>query len=93
MPFGMQTAPATFQKMMSDAVLRGFEFVDANKDDVEVDTPTSFPQHLLELRLGMVGYERKFIPNFSERAAVLTDLTRGKNRTKVKWLDVYEQAF
>ena len=33
--------------------------------------------------LGLVGYYRKFIPNFSERAAVLTDFTRGKNPTLV----------
>ena len=43
--------------------------------------------------LGLVGYYHKFIPNFSERAATLTDLTRGKNPTKVKWLDVHEKAF
>ena len=43
--------------------------------------------------LGLVRYYRKSIPNFSERAATLTDLTRGKNPTKVKWLDVHEKAF
>ena len=41
----------------------------------------------------MVVSYRKFIPNFSERAIVLTNLTRGKNPTKVKWLDVHEQVF
>lgn len=118
-------------------------------DDVEVNTPTSFPQHIFELRqvlqrvrdcklnarpskckiamsivnfvghqvggnrteprtalaqtikefprpetkkeissfLGLVGYYRRFIPNFSRRAAVLTDLTKGKSPTKIKWKD------
>ena len=156
MPFGMKTAPATFQRMMSEIVLRGLEFADAYIDDVvEVDTPTSFPQHISELRqvfqrlrtcklnarpskckiamssvdfvghrvggnrieprtalvqtikeyprpetkkqirsfLGLVGYYRKFIPNFSSRAAVLTDLTRGKSPTKIKWKDAHEFAF
>ena len=155
LPFGMKTAPATFQRMMSDVVLKGLDFADAYIDYVEVDTPTPFSQHLLELRqvlqllrecklharpskckitkttvafvghrvggdrieprqaviqsineyqrpetkkqvksfLGLVGYHRKFIPNFSERAAVLADLTRGINPTKVKWLEVHEQAF
>ena len=50
LPFGMKTAPATFQRMMSDVVLKGLGFADAYIDDVEVDTPTSFSQHLLELR-------------------------------------------
>ena len=155
MPFGMKTAPATFQRMMSEIVLRGLEFADAYIDDVEVDTPTSFSQHISELRqvfqrlrtcklnarpskckiamssvdfvghrvggnrieprtalvqtikeyprpetkkqirsfLGLVGYYRKFIPNFSSRAAVLTDLTRGKSPTKIKWKDAHEFAF
>ena len=43
--------------------------------------------------LGLVGYYRKFIPNFSQRAAVLTDLTRGKNPSKVKWSEIHESAF
>ena len=49
-PFGMKTAPATFQRIMSEIVLRGLEFADAYIDDLEVDTPTSFPQHISELR-------------------------------------------
>ena len=155
MPFGMKTAPATFQRMMSEIVLRGLEFADAYIDDVEVDTPTSFSQHISELRqvfqrlrtcklnarpskckiamssvdfvghrvggnrieprtalvqtikeyprpetkkqirsfLGLVGYYRRFIPNFSGRAAVLTDLTRGKSPTKIKWKDAHKFAF
>ena len=50
MPFGMKTAPATFQRMMSDVVLKDLNFADAYIDDVEVDTPSTFEQHLLEVR-------------------------------------------
>ena len=49
MPFGMK-ALATFQRMMLETVLKGLDFADAYIDDAEVDTPTSFPQHLSELR-------------------------------------------
>ena len=155
MPFGMKTAPATFQRMMSETVLRGLDFADAYIDDVEVDTPSSFSQHIFELQqvlerlrncklnarpskckiamstvdfvghriggdrieprtalvqaikeyprpetkkqvrsfLGLVGYYRKFIPNFSERAAVITDLTKGKSPTKIIWEEIHESAF
>ena len=51
MPFGMKTAPATFQRMMRDKVLQGLEsFADAYIDDVEVDTSTTFEEHSLHLR-------------------------------------------
>jgi len=42
---------------------------------------------------GLVGYYRKFIHNFSERAAVLSDPTRGKNPTRVKSINQCENAF
>ena len=141
--------------MMSETVLKGLDFADAYIDDVEVDTPTSFPQHIFELRqvlerlracklnarpskckiamstvdfvghrigenrieprtalvqtikeyprpetkkqirsfLGLVGYYRRFISNFSSRDAVLTDLTRGKSPTKINWKDAHESSF
>ena len=50
MPFGMKTAPATFQPMMSDVILKDLPFADAYIDDVEVDTPSTFEQHLLAVR-------------------------------------------
>jgi len=43
--------------------------------------------------IGLVGYYRKFIPNFSERAAVLTDLTKGQKPTKLVWQEQQESAF
>ena len=43
-----ETAPATFQRVMSETVLKGLDFADAYIDYVEDDTPTSFPQHIFE---------------------------------------------
>lgn len=41
--------------------------------------------------IGMVGYYRRFIPNFSQICAPLTDLTRG--RQKFKWTSQAQTAF
>ncbi|XDV38527.1 hypothetical protein PO909_007906 [Leuciscus waleckii] len=43
--------------------------------------------------LGMAGWYRRFIPNFSSRAAVLTDLTKKNSPKKVAWTPECEQAF
>lgn len=43
--------------------------------------------------LGLLGWYRKFIPNFSARASVLTDLTRATVPNKVVWTEQCEQAF
>ena len=46
----MKSAPASFQRMMSDTVLNRLDFADAYIDDAEVDTATSFLQHICELK-------------------------------------------
>ena len=43
--------------------------------------------------LGLVGYYRKFIPNFSDRAAVLTDLTKRRSPSNIQWSTNHELAF
>ena len=44
--------------------------------------------------LGLAGFYRKFIPNFSEIAAPLTDLTKTDPPNRVKdWLSHHEKAF
>ena len=35
MPFGMKTAPETFQRKMSDILLKGLDFADSYIDDVD----------------------------------------------------------
>lgn len=43
--------------------------------------------------LGLIGYYRKFIPQFAALAAPLTDLTKGGAPDKVKWNDHCQSAF
>ena len=154
MPFGMKSAPATFQRMMHD-VLAGLElFVGTYIDDIIIHSPTfedhlqhvekvferlaearlvakpskcvaghaqvSYLGHLVgvgemqplrskvecierypipetkkQLRsfLGLVSYYRRYIPDFSEIAAPLTDCTGKKYSNKVKWSSECDKAF
>ena len=43
--------------------------------------------------LGLIGYYQKYIPNFSQVAAPLTDLTKKQCSNRVTWTDTCEQAF
>lgn len=43
--------------------------------------------------LGLVGWYRKLIPNFADRAAILTDHTKASAHNRVKWTDDCDQAF
>lgn len=154
MPFGLQGAPATFQRLM-DVLIRGLEsYAAAYLDDIVIFSE-NWEEHLKHLRhvlerlkgagltanpkkckfamgrcvylghivgsglvqpeeskvvairtfpipkskqqvrafLGLAGYYRKFIPNFSATAAPLTDLTRKMCPNSVKWNAECELAF
>ena len=43
--------------------------------------------------LGLTGYYRKFIPNYAEKAAPLTDLTKKALPDKVNWKEDCERSF
>jgi hypothetical protein len=43
--------------------------------------------------LGLAGWYRRFIPNFSERASPLSDLTRAAAPNRVVWTEQCESAF
>jgi hypothetical protein len=43
--------------------------------------------------LGLTGYYRRFIPDYSKVAVPLTELTRKQQPDKVRWGDAQEQAF
>ena len=43
--------------------------------------------------MGLAGYYRDFIPNFAAIAALLSDLTRKGQPSKVGWSDAHEKAY
>ena len=43
--------------------------------------------------LGLIGFHRKFIPQFSDISVPLTDLTKKNVPNKVKWSDTTQKAF
>lgn len=43
--------------------------------------------------LGMIGFYRKFIPNFATVALPLTDLTKKRTPNKIKWTDDLDHSF
>ncbi|KAL2082602.1 hypothetical protein ACEWY4_022420 [Coilia grayii] len=154
MPFGLQGAPASFQRLM-DRVLRGtHQFAAAYLDDVCIWS-NSWEEHCRHLRqvldhireagltinpgkcalakqevhylgyvigrgvirpqvekvdaiqsctppttkrkvrafLGLVGWYRRFIPDFSARSSPLSELTRATASNRVAWTEQCEAAF
>ena len=43
--------------------------------------------------IGLIGFYRKFIPNFSRYSAPITDLTKKGLPTKVKWTSEHQECF
>ena len=66
-----------------------------NVDKVLVIQESTRPETKKQLRsfLGLVGFYRKFVPNFALLALPLTDLTRKGNPNKLLWSDSAENAF
>ena len=154
MPFGLHTAPATFQRLMNE-LLRGCQgFAGAYLDDIVIFS-CSWEEHLHHLSevftvlqnagltikpikcqfahgqvhylghiigggsirpdpskveavlayqrpvtkkdvrsfLGLIGYYRKFVPNFADAAAVLVELIKKGRPDKVIWARECEIAF
>ena len=153
MPFGLQGAPVTFQRLM-DQVIRGLDFAACYIDDLIIFSKT-WQEHLSHIQivlerlreagltakakkckfgarecvylgyivgsgtvkpeisktasvqafqppktkkevrsfLGITGYYRRFIENYSMIAAPLTDLTRKNSPNKVVWTDECDKSF
>ena len=58
-----------------------------------LDAPRPETKKQVRSFLGLVGYYRKFIPNFGAIASPLSDTTKKGLPNKVKWDDPQEQAF
>ena len=67
------------------------------KDPQYVENVMNYPRPrtVRQIRefLGLVNFQRKFIPKCSELAAPLSSLTGGKSNQKVDWTEAMEQAF
>ena len=57
------------------------------------DFPTPETKSQVRAFLGLTGYYRRFIPDYSSIAALLTDLTRKFAPTKVVWTEACATAF
>lgn len=66
-------------------------------DQEKISAVTSYPEPKTKKQvrgfLGLTGYYRKFIQNYAEKAAPLTDLTKKKLPDKVTWTKECERAF
>ena len=65
------------------------------QDKVSKIQQASIPKQKKELRsfLGLVGYYRKFIPNFAEKASALTELTRKGQPNTLVFTEAQFNAF
>ena len=64
-------------------------------DSVDKILETSIPTTKKQVRsfLGLIGFYRKYIPNFAAIASPLTDLTRKGSPNEVEWSDIQQKAF
>ena len=58
-----------------------------------MDYPTPITRKDVRAFLCLVGYYRRFIPNFATKAVALTNLTKKSCSRRVKWESVCEEAF
>ena len=73
----------------------GNEVLSPNSDKITAIQNASRPETKKQLRsfLGLVGFYRKFVPNFSLVAVPLTDMTRKGCPNKLAWSDAALNAF
>ena len=57
------------------------------------DAPAPNTKKQVRSFLGLAGFYRKFIPNYAEITAPLTDLTKKGQPNKVRWEKSHQRAF
>ena len=62
-------------------------------EKIEAFKKAPIPQTKKQIRLGLAGFYRKFIPNFSAIAIPLSDFTKKGLPNKVKWTENTQLAF
>uniref|UniRef100_K7G546 ribonuclease H n=1 Tax=Pelodiscus sinensis TaxID=13735 RepID=K7G546_PELSI len=80
-------------KYLGYIVGRGVVRPQLNKVDAIQNWPRPTRKKQVRAFLGLVGYYRRFIPNFASRACPLTNLTRARGPDIVKWTMETEEAF
>uniref|UniRef100_A0A9J8CAA1 ribonuclease H n=1 Tax=Cyprinus carpio carpio TaxID=630221 RepID=A0A9J8CAA1_CYPCA len=96
---GLTANPRKCHLSLSEAKYLGFQvgrsLIRPQEKKVEAILSAPRPRTKTQVRafLGLAGYYRCFIPNFSSLAAPLTDLTRKGQPEKVCWTPSAEEAF
>ncbi|KAL0165651.1 hypothetical protein M9458_037495, partial [Cirrhinus mrigala] len=96
---GLTANPRKCHVALHEAKYLGFQvgrgLICPQEKKVEAVRAAPRPETKTQVRafLGLAGYYRCFIPNFSSLAAPLTDLTRKGQPEKVQWTPAAEKAF
>ncbi len=96
---GLTANPRKCHLALSEAKYLGFQvgrgLIRPQEKKVEAvrSAPRPTAKTQVQAFLGLAGYYRCFIPNFSSLAASLTDLTRKGQPEKVQWSSASEEAF
>ena len=93
---GLTAKPSKCQIGMRHCIYLGYR-VEIQPEASKVDAVSEFPQPIskkdVRAFLGLTGYYRKFIPNYSALALPLTDLTTKNAANMINWTSACEAAF
>ncbi|KAL5011218.1 hypothetical protein ScPMuIL_011699, partial [Solemya velum] len=84
-----------FQKLEFLAHIVGNGEIRISHSRIEAMMNTNRPRTKRQVRqlLGKIGFFRKFIPNFAELTACLTDLVKKEKPARIVWQEEHENAF